>query len=99
VQPAHSREYSHIHHPSLHRCFPFLPLRPQEGEKKYTIKTNNPLHLSSRHPRLALFGLTAAGVALAIKYNSDNLAKNERAQRSTNDPNYYVSVDRSGGGV
>jgi hypothetical protein len=38
-------------------------------------------------------------VALGIKYNSSNLAKNERAQRSTSDPNYYVSVDRSGGGV
>ncbi|KAH8764398.1 hypothetical protein F5883DRAFT_645919 [Diaporthe sp. PMI_573] len=53
----------------------------------------------SRHPRLALVALTAAGVALGIKYNSSNLAKNERAQRSTSDPNYYVSVDRSGGGV
>ncbi|KAI3400560.1 hypothetical protein diail_2761 [Diaporthe ilicicola] len=53
----------------------------------------------SRHPRIALFALTAAGVALGIKYQADNLAKNERAQRSTRDPNYYVSVDRSGGGI
>ncbi|KAI7784569.1 hypothetical protein SLS64_008428 [Diaporthe eres] len=58
-----------------------------------------PRAFPSRHPRLALFALTAAGVGLGIKYQSDNLAKNERAQRSTNDPNYYVSVDRSGGGV
>ncbi|KAJ0118000.1 hypothetical protein J7T55_014451 [Diaporthe amygdali] len=53
----------------------------------------------SRHPRLAIFALTAAGVALGIKYQSDNLARNEKAQRATRDPNYYVSVDRSGGGI
>ncbi|KAL1874499.1 hypothetical protein Daus18300_003518 [Diaporthe australafricana] len=63
------------------------------------IHRGAPRAFPSRHPRLALLALTAAGVTLGIKYQQDNLAKNERAQRATNDPNYYVSVDRSGGGI
>lgn len=73
-------------------------IEEQEQESKHS--TNKTAHtLSSRHPRLAIFALTAAGVALGIKYQSDNLARNEKAQRATRDPNYYVSVDRSGGGI
>ncbi|KUI68253.1 hypothetical protein VM1G_04435 [Cytospora mali] len=54
---------------------------------------------TARHPRLALFALTAAGVGLGIRYRATTLERNEMAQRSSGSPNYYVSVDRSGGGI
>ncbi|ROW16846.1 hypothetical protein VPNG_01699 [Cytospora leucostoma] len=55
--------------------------------------------LTARNPRIALFALTAAGVGLGIRYRATSLEKNEAAQRSSSHPNYYVSVDRSGGGI
>ncbi|ROW05615.1 hypothetical protein VSDG_00122 [Cytospora chrysosperma] len=57
-----------------------------------------PSAYSARHPRLALFALTAAGVGLGIRYRAMSIERNERAQKSS-DRNYYVSVDRSGGGI
>ncbi|ROW09826.1 hypothetical protein VMCG_02502 [Cytospora schulzeri] len=53
---------------------------------------------TARHPRLALFALTAAGVGLGIRYRATSIEKNELAQRAS-DRNYYVAVDRSGGGI
>ncbi|KAI1192518.1 hypothetical protein F5X97DRAFT_329546 [Nemania serpens] len=40
-------------------------------------------------------GLAAAG----IQYQRTALVRNERAQREGQGPNFYVSVDRSGGGI
>ncbi|KAJ4423738.1 hypothetical protein N0V82_001625 [Gnomoniopsis sp. IMI 355080] len=53
---------------------------------------------ASRHPRLVLLAVTAVGVGLGVKYQALSMKKNELAQRMSND-NYYVSVDRSGGGI
>lgn len=54
---------------------------------------------SARHPRIALFALTAAGVGLFFRSRATSIEKNEAAQKSSDRPNYYVSVDRSGGGI
>ncbi|PSR81985.1 hypothetical protein BD289DRAFT_484132 [Coniella lustricola] len=53
---------------------------------------------AARHPGLVLLSLTTVGVALGIRYQAGALKKNDAAQRTSNE-NYYVSVDRSGGGI
>ncbi|KAI0409533.1 hypothetical protein F4802DRAFT_544383 [Xylaria palmicola] len=47
-----------------------------------------------------LAGALASGLALAgAQYRRTAIARNERAQREGREPNFYVSVDRSGGGI
>ncbi|GAW26192.1 hypothetical protein SAMD00023353_2400130 [Rosellinia necatrix] len=47
-----------------------------------------------------LTSVLVAGVAFAgVQYQRMALARNERAQREGQGPNFYVSVDRSGGGI
>lgn len=53
---------------------------------------------SARHPGLVLLTVTALGVGLGVKYQAVSMKRNELAQRMSNG-NYYVSVDRSGGGI
>ncbi|KAI1478443.1 hypothetical protein K445DRAFT_317767 [Daldinia sp. EC12] len=54
----------------------------------------------SRHPGLALAAVATAGIAVAVQYRRSALTRNERAQKnSPENPNFYVSVDRSGGGI
>ncbi|KAI8965743.1 hypothetical protein F5Y11DRAFT_344054 [Daldinia sp. FL1419] len=54
----------------------------------------------SRHPGLALAAVATAGIAVAVQYRRSVLSRNEQAQKnSAGHPNFYVSVDRSGGGI
>ncbi|KAI0136011.1 hypothetical protein F4776DRAFT_663859 [Hypoxylon sp. NC0597] len=54
----------------------------------------------TRHPGLTLAAVTAMGIIAAVQYKRSALTRNERAQKNSPDhPNFYVSVDRSGGGI
>jgi hypothetical protein len=55
-----------------------------------------------RHRGLFIFAATITGLAAATRYRTAAaIRQNELAQRnaSPEHPNYYVSVDRSGGGI
>ncbi|KAK3951286.1 hypothetical protein QBC32DRAFT_215370 [Pseudoneurospora amorphoporcata] len=52
-----------------------------------------------RHPRLAIFTLALAGVGATFKYVSTTIRNNELAQKNSPGSQFYVSVDRSGGGI
>ena len=54
---------------------------------------------STRHRGLVLASAVVAGVALGIRYKAEQIRKNEIAQKNSAIPNFYVSVDRSGGGI
>jgi hypothetical protein len=45
--------------------------------------------------------LAAATTVLAIgaRYKANSMHENEKAQKDSPQPNYHVSVDRSGGGI
>ena len=55
----------------------------------------------SRRPgrTLAVVGLALTGAAVGFKYVATTMRKNELAQKNSGTPNFYVSVDRSGGGI
>ncbi|KAI0541067.1 hypothetical protein GGR58DRAFT_457783 [Xylaria digitata] len=53
-----------------------------------------------RQRPLLLTSILATGLVVAgVQYKRMALARNERAQRNAHEPNFYVSVDRSGGGI
>ncbi|KAI0428536.1 hypothetical protein F5Y09DRAFT_284707 [Xylaria sp. FL1042] len=53
-----------------------------------------------RQRPLVLAGILATGLIVAgVQYKRMAIARNERAQRDGQEPNFYVSVDRSGGGI
>ncbi|KAI1175082.1 hypothetical protein F4777DRAFT_346540 [Nemania sp. FL0916] len=53
-----------------------------------------------RHRPLLVAGLVFTGLGVAgIQYKRTAIARNERAQREGREPNFYVSVERSGGGI
>ncbi|KAI1366791.1 hypothetical protein F5Y08DRAFT_119050 [Xylaria arbuscula] len=53
-----------------------------------------------RQRPLLLAGIMTTGLAVAaVSYRRMILTRNERAQRNGQEPNYYVTVDRSGGGI
>lgn len=54
---------------------------------------------TTRHRGLILASAAATGVALAVRYKAEQIRKNELAQKNSAIPNFYVSVDRSGGGI
>ncbi|KAI1395895.1 hypothetical protein F4819DRAFT_477071 [Hypoxylon fuscum] len=49
----------------------------------------------TRHPALALAAVAATGIAATVLYKRTALSRNEKAQKNS----FYVSVDRSGGGI
>ncbi|KAI0898545.1 hypothetical protein F4806DRAFT_364751 [Annulohypoxylon nitens] len=54
----------------------------------------------TRHPALAFTAVAATGIIAAVRYQRSAMTRNERAQKSSAEhPNFYVSVDRSGGGI
>ncbi|KAI1409121.1 hypothetical protein F5Y13DRAFT_170762 [Hypoxylon sp. FL1857] len=54
----------------------------------------------TRHPGLAIAAVTATGIIAAVQYRRSAITRNEKAQKnSAENPNFYVSVDRSGGGI
>ncbi|KAI1381777.1 hypothetical protein F4677DRAFT_3606 [Hypoxylon crocopeplum] len=54
----------------------------------------------TRHPGLAIAAVVTTGVVAAVQYKRSALTRNERAQKNSPEhPNFYVSVDRSGGGI
>ncbi|OTA94478.1 hypothetical protein M434DRAFT_394749 [Hypoxylon sp. CO27-5] len=54
----------------------------------------------TRHPGLALAAVAATAIISAVQYRRSALTRNERAQKNSPDhPNFYVSVERSGGGI
>ncbi|KAI1209900.1 uncharacterized protein F4807DRAFT_77907 [Annulohypoxylon truncatum] len=52
----------------------------------------------TRHPGLALAAVAATGIIAAVRYQQSAITRNEKAQKSSAE-NFYVSVDRSGGGI
>jgi hypothetical protein len=48
---------------------------------------------------VAIAGVALLGMGLGIKHQADAMKKNELAQRNSSARNFYVSVDRSGGGI
>ncbi|OHW90449.1 hypothetical protein CSPAE12_10923, partial [Colletotrichum incanum] len=52
---------------------------------------------SSRHRGLLLATVAVTAVAVSFRYTAASRRTNEQNQRSSNP--YYVSVDRSGGGI
>jgi len=53
-----------------------------------------------RQRPLLLASIFATGLTVAVvQYKRMAIARNERAQREGQGPNFYVSVDRSGGGI
>ncbi|KAK7926999.1 hypothetical protein PG985_003997 [Apiospora marii] len=66
------------------------PLRTMGGQH---------LRIVPRHRGLYVVAATITGLAVGARYKADAMNKNEQAQKASNDANYYVSVDRSGGGV
>ncbi|KAL7628929.1 hypothetical protein AAE478_000446 [Parahypoxylon ruwenzoriense] len=55
----------------------------------------------TRHPALAATAIVAAGLTAMVRYKRYSLTRNELAQKSSSPdhPNFYVSVERSGGGI
>lgn len=51
-----------------------------------------------RRPGLLLFAAAASGIGLVFYAKNSSMRRNEKAQKNANG-GYYVSVDRSGGGV
>ncbi|KAI0099970.1 hypothetical protein GGR51DRAFT_564612 [Nemania sp. FL0031] len=63
------------------------------------LPNNSRLTMFRQRP-LLLASLLTTGLAVAgVQYQRLALARNERAQREGQGPNFYVSVDRSGGGI
>ncbi|KAI1422900.1 hypothetical protein F5Y12DRAFT_760553 [Xylaria sp. FL1777] len=52
-----------------------------------------------QRPLLLASVLTTGLIVAGIQYQRMAIARNERAQRNGQEPNFYVSVDRSGGGI
>ncbi|EAA32572.1 hypothetical protein GE21DRAFT_5824 [Neurospora crassa] len=52
-----------------------------------------------RHPRLAIFTLALVGVGAVFRHVSTTIRNNELAQKSSPGSRFFVSVDRSGGGI
>ncbi|KAL2189651.1 hypothetical protein L209DRAFT_749503 [Thermothelomyces heterothallicus CBS 203.75] len=53
----------------------------------------------TRYPRLTLAGLAILGTGLGFRRISSSIRENELAQKNSEAQNFYVSVERSGGGV
>ncbi|KAH6659656.1 hypothetical protein BKA67DRAFT_652880 [Truncatella angustata] len=53
---------------------------------------------SVRRPGLAVFALAATGIGLIFYAKNNSMRRNEQAQKKAEGA-YYVSVDRSGGGI
>ena len=43
--------------------------------------------------------VAAASLGVALRYQANRMHKNELAQKNSDRPNFYVSVERSGGGI
>ncbi len=54
---------------------------------------------ASRHPLLVASIVSTGLIIAGIQYKRMAIARNEQAQRNGQEPNFYVSVDRSGGGI
>ncbi|EHA54705.1 hypothetical protein MCOR27_001223 [Pyricularia oryzae] len=52
-----------------------------------------------RNRRVVAVAASAAAVGMVIKLRADAIKKNEMAQKNSAVPNFYVSVERSGGGI
>ncbi|KAK0715809.1 hypothetical protein B0H67DRAFT_645506 [Lasiosphaeris hirsuta] len=53
----------------------------------------------SRRPGLALAGLCVIGAGVGFNIVAAKMRENELAQKKSEASNFYVSVDRSGGGI
>ncbi|KAI0972693.1 hypothetical protein F4678DRAFT_48731 [Xylaria arbuscula] len=58
-----------------------------------------PAGLLRQRPLLLASILTTGLVVAGVQYKRMAITRNERAQRNGQEPNFYVSVDRSGGGI
>ncbi|KAL2175708.1 uncharacterized protein P884DRAFT_331162 [Thermothelomyces heterothallicus CBS 202.75] len=58
-----------------------------------------PKYEGHRYPRLTLAGLAILGTGLGFRRISSSIRENELAQKNSEAQNFYVSVERSGGGV
>ncbi|KAK3353022.1 hypothetical protein B0T25DRAFT_568262 [Lasiosphaeria hispida] len=53
----------------------------------------------SRRPGLALAGLAVIGAGVGFNMVAAKMRENELAQKNSEASSFYVSVDRSGGGI
>jgi len=86
---------------ALHVSIEAWPEPYQEGIKAAS-RWPDLMASCSRRPGLLFFGVAVAGIVLGWRYRAKQLQDNELAQlaeKNAGKPNYYVSVDRSGGGV
>ncbi|KAI1853312.1 hypothetical protein JX265_000189 [Neoarthrinium moseri] len=58
-----------------------------------------PLRPVVRHRGLAVLALATTAVVAGVQYKKRSMQRNEQAQKNSGGSNYYVSVDRSGGGI
>ncbi|KAK0637322.1 hypothetical protein B0T17DRAFT_613925 [Bombardia bombarda] len=52
-----------------------------------------------RRPGLAFFALAMVGAGVGFKYMTTKIRNNELAQKNSSNGTFYVTVDRSGGGI
>ncbi|KAL2133090.1 hypothetical protein VTI74DRAFT_2958 [Chaetomium olivicolor] len=60
---------------------------------------SSPLRVFSKHPRLTVAGVLLVGTGLGFRHVASTLAKNELAQKNSAASSFYVTVERSGGGI
>ena len=53
----------------------------------------------SRHPYLTFAGLAVFSAVLGARHMRNSLRDNDLAQKNSSSSNYYVTVERSGGGI
>ncbi|WYZ46374.1 hypothetical protein EsH8_IX_000599 [Colletotrichum jinshuiense] len=61
------------------------------------VLTASQLRPATRHRGLLLATMAVTAAVVGIRYQATSMKTNEQNQRSRNP--YYVSVDRSGGGI
>jgi len=54
---------------------------------------------NSRYRGLVMLTVAAGTLGLFLRYQSNRMRDNELAQKNSQRPNFYVSVERSGGGI
>ncbi|KAK9776664.1 hypothetical protein AB5N19_11214 [Seiridium cardinale] len=69
------------------------PIRPNVGGSG-----GQPVRGGLRRPGLALLALAASGIGAVFYVKNSSMRRNEAAQKNAQG-SYYVSVDRSGGGI
>ncbi len=84
--------------PLSHSPLPPRTLDIETTQQQTTKLTPHTSH-SSRHPYLTFAGLAAFSAVLGARHMRNKIRDNDLAQKNSSNPNYYVTVERSGGGI